>query len=391
MKYTGVVKRSGRMVWRYRALWLFGALLALTTAGAFPFMMQFNHEGEVTRIPVRITPQMTIYLPGDGLRIDLTVPGGFFIETDQDRWTSVGELLDDIGPVRMPTDGWIILGVAGGVFLVTLLVGAVVRYVSETALIRMMSETEETGKTLSVRQGLRRGFSRPAWRIFLIDLALQVPAALALLLLVALALSPLLLWLTASDAAGVMGSLFTVGLLVLFAITAFVVWVGLSLLLPLARRACAVDGLGVGASIRRAAGLAKGSFGGVGAIWLTWIGVRLAWTAAVIVVAILLSPILLLALVAGTVAGGLVAVAVGGLLSLFWVGASPWIVGAVVGLPILILVLLIPIAFVRGLVEVFLSGIWTLAYRELRPAESQQWQPVPQLDTAGVAAVQGAT
>jgi hypothetical protein len=108
------------------------------------------------------------------------------------------------------------------------------------------------------------------------------------------------------------------------------------------------------------------------------------------VIVILLSPVLLLALAAGGAAGGLLAVAVGGLLSLFWAGPSPWIAGAVIGLPILILAVIAPIAVVRGLVEVFLSGIWTLAYRELRPAESEELRPVPEFGTLGAAAAQSA-
>ncbi len=372
MQYSGVVKRSGELAWRYRALWFFGALLALTTATLFPLWMGRDHEGEVTRIPVRITRETTIYLPGEGLRIDLTQPGGFLVETGGGRWTSLGDLLRDIGPVRMPRDGWVILGVLGGVLLITLLLSATIRYASEAALIRMVSETEESGEKMSVRRGLRQGFSRTAWRLFLIDLALEVPVALALTVLFGLALSPMLLWLTGSEAAGVAGTIFGTGLLVLFVLTALLVWVGLSLLLPLSRRACAVDGLGVRASIRRAAGLVKASVGDVAAIWFTWVGVELAWKVALIVVVILLSPVLLLALVAGVVAGGLVALPVGGILSLFWGGAGPWVVGAIVGLPILFLALSTPVAFVRGLVEVFLSGLWTLAYRALRPVAASQ-------------------
>ena len=372
MQYTGVVKRAGQLVWRYRALWFFGALLALTTATLFPLWMGWSHEGEVTRIPVRITRETTIYLPGEGVRIDLTQPRGFLVETREGRWTSLGDLLRDTGPVRMPRDGWAILGVLGGVLLISLLLSATVRYTSEVALIRMVSETEESGEKLSVRRGLRRGFSRTAWRLFLIDLALQLPLALVLTLLFSLALSPLLLWLTGNVAAGVAGTVFGTGLLVLFVLTVLLAWIALSALLPLARRACAVDALGVRASIRRAAGLFKASMGDVAAIWFTWFGVVLAWKVALIVVVILLSPVLLLALVAGVLAGGLLALPVGGILSLFWKGPAPWIVGAIVGLPILVLAVSTPVAFVRGLVEVFLSGLWTLAYRALRPAAASQ-------------------
>ena len=45
------------------------------------------------------------------------------------------------------------------VVLVLAFVGAVVRYVSETALIRMVDQHEVTGEKLGVRQGFRLGWS----------------------------------------------------------------------------------------------------------------------------------------------------------------------------------------------------------------------------------------
>lgn len=390
MKYKDVVKRSGQMVWRYRALWLFGALLALTTATAFPFWVQQNHESPSAQIAVQVTRYSTFYLPGEGLRIELTAPQRVLVETHEGTWTDLRDLLREAGlvqmPLEMPSDGWIILGVVGVVFVGMIVLCIVARYVSETALIRMVNETEDTGKPLSVRQGLRRGFSRTAWRLFLIDLALLVPAGLALTLLFALALSPLLVWLAENEAAGVVASVFSAGLLLLFVAAALLSWAGLSLLLPLARRACAVEGLGVTASIRRAARMARLSLGRVASIWLTAIGVRLAWAVVLIAIVILLSPVLLLALAAGGVAGGLVAVTVGGVLSLFWEGLAPWIAGIIVGVPILLLALVAPLAFVRGMVEVFLAGMWTLAYRDLRPAESGERRTVPQFSSSPVAA-----
>jgi hypothetical protein len=71
----------------------------------------------------------------------------------------------------------------------------------------------------------------------------------------------------------------------------------------------------------------------------------------------------------GGVLGGLPALLIGGLASLFLEGPVPWILAAVVGIPIFILVVAVPWLFLGGLMEVFKSSTWTLTYRELRALE----------------------
>ncbi len=57
---------------------------------------------------------------------------------------------------------------------------------------------------------------------------------------------------------------------------------------------------------------------------------------------------------------------VAGSIALFMEGYTPWIMGALAGLPIFILVMISPILFVSGLVQIYMSSIWTLAYRDLK-------------------------
>ncbi|MCK4315399.1 MAG: hypothetical protein KAX24_06475, partial [Anaerolineae bacterium] len=70
-------------------------------------------------------------------------------------------------------------------------------------------------------------------------------------------------------------------------------------------------------------------------------------------------------------------------------GAVPWILAAVIGGPIFILVVASPWIFLGGLMEVFKSSTWTLTYRELRALEgleaereieTEEW---PELDKSG--------
>ena len=71
------------------------------------------------------------------------------------------------------------LWVIGVFILVMMVVGivlAIARYVSETAVIRMVDEYETSGNKMTVRQGFRIGWSRTAWRLFLINLIVNLPA-----------------------------------------------------------------------------------------------------------------------------------------------------------------------------------------------------------------------
>jgi hypothetical protein len=251
----------------------------------------------------------------------------------------------------------------------------------------MVDAAEETGERLGLRRGLRFGFSRTAWRLFLIDLLLFLVRALVLLVLLALALSPLLLWFTRSTPARVAGTVAAVGLFFLWFLGTLAVGAVLSLLVQVMRRACAVDGLGVRASIRRGLATVKGNLKQTLVVWLVWMGVRLAWMLAAVPAMVAILPVTLAFILAGALIGGVPSAVVGGLLTPFLEGPFPWIVGGVVGLPLFILVMITPMLFLGGLVEVYKSGVWTLTYRELRAAEA----PEPSAASEGVSASLPAT
>jgi len=324
MDYLEILKRAWELTWRYRALWVFGILLALTTGG--------GGGG-------------TGYSFNGG---NLAAPGGQFA-------------LPQVGPevVRV----LIAIGIAFACLMLVLIVLAILtRYVAETALIRMVNEHEATRERLSVRQGLRLGWSRAAWRMFLIDLLIGLPTVLAFILLFALALAPLLLWTTQNRAAGLIGTLVAIALFSLVILLAIVVGVGVSLLTKFFRRACALEGVGVIASVRHGYGLVKRYLKDVAVMWLIMLGLGLGLGLAMFVVGLVLFGL-------GAVLGGLPALLVGILTGQIWEGAVPWLLAAAVGLPIFVIVTVLPLLFVSGLVQVFKSSVWTLAYRELSAQE----------------------
>jgi hypothetical protein len=319
MNHGRVLRRAWDIVWRYRALWIFGFILALTTGGGGNNWVQYSFRGED--------------FSQRGLRIERIPPG-------------VMSTLLAIG-----------IGVACLVVLL-IVVGAIARYVAETALIHMVDDHEETDQKRSVRQGFRMGWSRSAFRLFLIDLLIGVSVALAFILLFLLALAPLLLWATESTAAGALGTATTIGLGLLVVLLAIVVAVILSVLKPFFRRVCVLEELGVTAAIRQGYAMVRHNLKDVVIMWLLTFGLRIGWV-------IVMIPVVLLLLVVGGALGGMLGLLAGGLTGLAFEGVAPWIVGGMVGIPIFILVMVAPLSFLGGLFAVFMSSTWTLTYREL--------------------------
>jgi hypothetical protein len=340
MDHFKVLKRAWEITWRYRALWVFGIILALTTSrggrGSGNNGVQYTFGSE-----------------------DFPFRGGKFS-------------IPEISPPQVSaeiTGTLIAIGIGLACLILLLIVVTVVaRYVARTALIRMVDDHEETGQKRGVRQGFRMGWSRAAWRLFLIDLVVGVPLVLAFILLFLLALAPLLLWTTGSRPAGVVGTVATIGLFFLFLFLLIIVALVVTLLMHFFRRACALEGLGVIESIRHGFDVVREHLKDVAIMWLIMIGVSIGLALAMIFVVLLL-------VVLGVLLGGLPALLVGGLASQAFPGAVPWILGAAIGIPIFLLVVVVPMLFLGGLAEVFKSSVWTLTYRELRALEVMEPEP----------------
>jgi hypothetical protein len=138
---------------------------------------------------------------------------------------------------------------------------------------------------------------------------------------------------------------------------AIIVGLAVSLIMLFARRACALEDLGVRASIRRGYEMVKGRLGDVFLMGVMMFGIGLVWMLITI-------PIILAIIVAAAMFGGLPALLVGSVVSLFAQGTTPWIVAAIIGVPLFLIALIIPGAFIGGWQQVFFSTAWTLTYRE---------------------------
>jgi hypothetical protein len=357
MDHTNVLKRAWHILWSYKVLWIFGLILALTAASWGSGGTSYSvGSGDVQGFELRgITP--------DEFRREIEEG---FDDFGRELENAIEDFEDFFGDgVRSTTVDTVIAIIVGMLifFFVLFIIGRVARYVADAAMLKMVDHYEETGERLSFRQGLRLGWSRTAWRLFLINLTIDLPALIVLGLFFVLAFVPLFLWGTGVTSVGVVGTVVAIGLFFIWILVVIIISVVLDLLKQFFRRACAIEGMGVIDSIQRGYRVVKENLKDVGLMWLIMVGISIAWP-------IVMIPVVLMAGFAAVIIGGGTFLIFAGLGSLLSSGATPWVVAGVLAFPVFLLVLMVPLGFVGGLRETFVSSTWTLSYRELTALES---------------------
>jgi hypothetical protein len=390
MKYDQVLKRSWHMVRHYRALWIFGIVLGLATfSWEMALLGGLDEDGRSSQ-GIIVVPRAdeTFY---EALERTLQEDLVGAREEVSTALRELDELFTTEWGRRAAVDVVTVLAILAAAFVVTLIVTKIARYVSEAALIRLVGDYEDTGQRLGMRQGLRLGLSRTAWRLFLIDLLVDIPVILAFMALFALAFAPAIFGVMSSTPTTVIGgSLLTGGLFVAGIALAVLAGTLLSVLKRFFRQACALESLGVVASIRRGWAVIRHKPADVLVMWLIMAGIALGWAIAIALSFVILFPVLLLFIALGGVAGALPAYLVFLLSSLAFEGAVPVLLAVIVGLPIFILVMLAPWWCLGGLMTVFESSAWTLTYRQLRAVADAQPAQARAVDTESVGAVPAA-
>ena len=100
---------------------------------------------------------------------------------------------------------------------------------------------------------------------------------------------------------------------------------------------------------------------------------------------IALIPVAFLLVVIAALIGGVMGLTVGGVSSIFAGDIQSLVAGLVAGVPIFILFIIAPLAFLSGLKETYISTSWTLSYREIRALENLDLEievdeEIPELD-----------
>jgi hypothetical protein len=318
MDYGKLLSRSFEITRKYRALWLFGILLALFGGGSgnFSNVANFSNGGSSGR-------------GGTG------GTGGF----------------PQISPGLAQAIGVIILAVVC-IALIWIILSIILRFVSRGALIGLVQELEANAATPTVRRGFSIGGSR-FWQLLGIALTINIPLAifsLALILVAALpVLASILPMLSAGQSFEQIGGVFIGGMLgslLLICCAAIFLWAVALVVRPFYEffvRECVIQKRGVFDSIRAGYRIVRANVGNVAVLYILIIGLGIGFGIAMLVVSLILIGIpVAIAVVVGITANS----------------ATPAIIaGAIVGIPMLLILL-----FISGLFQTFESTLWTEGY-----------------------------
>jgi hypothetical protein len=349
MNHIQILKRAWSILWSYKTLWVFGILLALTTAEGF------NSPNNNSRVTVSPDTQQWQPITAEELQ-----------GLPQEIRSAVEDLNRELANGVPGEVVNTLIGVAVALVclaLVMMVVSAFVHYVSQTALIRMADRYEATGEKVNWRAGFRLGWSRSAWRMFLIDLLIFLAVFAAVVLLFAAAAVPILLSILLGGLAVIAGTLMTIGLGMLAIFAAILVAALVAMVREVIYRECVLRGRGVFESIGGGVRTLRANIKNVFLLWLLLLAIQIIYFIAAI-------PVVIILLALGMVAGGVV----GALLYLALQAGSALtaiLTAVVVGLLLLSVVVGVPMLFLRGLKETYLSTAWTLGYREIPPSLPQ--------------------
>jgi len=282
------------------------------------------------------------------------------------------------GITRPDLNTLIMLGVTLAIVLVVIgILLAIGRYVAETATIRLVDEYEGTGVKTGVRQGFRYGWSNTSWRLFLINLLVNLPGLVLLPLLGFLGYGVYLAVEGGSEALTITSIIAGVGIAFLLIFLFSILFVVLVLLRNFFWRVCALEQVGVTEAIRRGYEMVRCNWKCVGLMWLVMIGLGLGWSLVSLIVLVLMFPLFIMTILAGIAVAGVPGLLLGALTSLFLAGPWNWVVAGIIVLPIFCLVAFSPAIFVEALAQVYRSSVWTLTYRELKALETLKPVEVP--------------
>ena len=337
MNHSQILKRSWEILWCYKTLWIFGILIALSTGRGASFNLW------------NVSPTKTGQFPS------YTAPLPSELQQEYMRLVEVIQAGLESGLVQSILVAVTLICCLGILIAIGL---TILSYVSQTALIRMVDQYDTNGEKVEWREGFRLGWSRAAWRLFLINLVLILVILVVVLLLGVCSLLPIALSQAPDTSSGVFSVIPWIGFGLFILLIIFLVWLVVSLFMEFIRRVCVLEEGGVIDSIRGGIKLVRANFKDAFLLWLLLLAVQ-------IVYGIAMFPVVLILLFFGLLMGG-----GGGVLLYLAVQAANSRLGIVSGIllgtMIFMTILIIPTIFLGGLKQVYLSNCWTLGYRQLQ-------------------------
>jgi len=359
-----ILKRAWHILWSYRALWVFGLILALTTAGSSG---GGANNGSRWTVDEQQSYQME-QLP-DAFREGIREMEKAFEEAERSFKFDRGELTAVLWIVAI----FILLMLVIGIVM------AVARYISETAVIRMVDNYEATDSKMTVREGFRAGWSVTSWRLFLINLILHLPVIILLAVMVVAGFVIYTSIESGNEAFAAMSIIGTIGLLFLLLFVVIILGIFLRLLRQFFWRVCVLEDADVGTSFSRGFALMRENWKEIGLMWLVMIGLGIVWVIASFIIVLISLPLILVTIILAILIVAIPVLLLVGLFNLFIGNVMAWVLGIVFVLPLFFVLAFSPWVLVGAWQAVFTSTVWTLVYREVKaqPGGKVEVEEVP--------------
>jgi hypothetical protein len=365
-----ILGRAWHVVWNYKVLWIFGILVVLMGGGgAGPnFRASWNNNGYNGPYGYQggQTPEnLPAFMQQTNHWFD-TVAQPWF-ERNIQPWFASPEAI-----VR--TVIWMVVIILVLSLLLKVLTSLVL-YPAQTAMVRMVDEYEQTGTKKRFGEGWKLGWSKAAFRLWVIDLIIGLPAFILALIALSLGLT------IASSAirgnwAMAGGTIFALAVTMIALVLAVVlVSVFLNLLRPFIARKTVLEELAIGDSFRQGWAMFKGNWQSAGLMWLVMIGLWIGFGLVMILVSIILIPALILTAVAGLIVAAIPYWLAFWIMSLTSIAPIAWILAIIPAMLFFLPVFLSPFLLIGAWVDVFQSSVWTLTYREIKVLENLKPAP----------------
>jgi hypothetical protein len=352
MNHSQIIRRAWEIVRSYRALWLFGLLVALSGGG--------GGAGNGMNFGSGDGPNS-----GDGLQLDKLqwphdLPGGAWFqklvaEASARNWSF------DPDPALL---GASFVLICGGI-LALILVLSVLAYLGRAAMMRMVDAAEGDGLRYSIGEGFGLALSGRTFRLFLLEFILGFGLLLVMLPLLLIAILPIAMLVDAGNPSPI-GIVIGVGLLIIGIPLVILLAITWRLLSQFWSREVVVAGADIGQAVGNAFGLLRHKLAAVGLLWLIMLVVGFVVGMAMIPVALVLAAF-----------GLLTGVGVGAAVFAMTDGA---ILALAAGLPAFLLLVGAPLLILAGIYSAFESSVWTLAWRSLTGRDLSAPDALPPAD-----------
>ena len=354
-----ILSRAWHILWKYKVLWIFGLLLALSGAGGGGS----SGGGSNSNYSMDKNNQFGQFENFRDFQYDPGTPAWM---KEMGTWAEENVVpLFSTQEKALQTGIWIIVILLGFSIVMGLLM-ALIRYPSETATIRMVDDHEQTGSKVKFKEGWKLGWNRRAFRLWLVDLLIAIPALVYVAMLVG---GGLILGFNAEsiDQGAFAGMAVGLGLFGLFTLAFVVFMIALGMLRELVVRFVAIEDMTVTDAFANGWIMFKRNFKNLFLTWLVLVGIGIGIAFALVIAFFVLFPAYALM----TIPGALVAAIPGaigyGITSIFAASTwAPWVIGALIALPFFLTVTFLPLSFVSGWAILFNLNVYTLMFRQFK-------------------------